>query len=296
MYAQFFGNFLLSHNVVTQEQLLTAMEQKSTRRIKLGTLAIHAGYLNANEVEHIKILQTHKDRRFGELCIEEGLLTAEQVDELLAQQTPDFLLLGQYLVEEGIIDNHRLESLINEYQSENEIYDMDGAAESKEKIDQLFKKYVESTGREVNEFELLYNNLLFNNLIRFIGDDFTPIYSSGCTEYPRNYCVSQKITGPFELTLYIDMPESVCTAFATRYAGEELTEFDEYVQASLEDFANLHNGLYCVNISNLRNIELTLEAPVVEKDELLTFDNTAFMMPVVYPFGTINFIFELNIP
>ena len=44
MYAQFFGNYLLSHGVVTREQLLETMHRKSSTKIKLGTLAIHAGY------------------------------------------------------------------------------------------------------------------------------------------------------------------------------------------------------------------------------------------------------------
>ena len=109
MYAQFFGNYLLSHGVVTREQLLETMHRKSSTKIKLGTLAIHAGYMTANEVDRIVILQTHEDKRFGELAIHEGYLTEEEVTKLLAEQKPDFLLLGQALVDEGLINNHQLQ-------------------------------------------------------------------------------------------------------------------------------------------------------------------------------------------
>ena len=38
--------------------------------------------------------------------------------------------------------------------------------------------------------------------------------------------------------------------------NEEFTEFDEYVQASLEDFLNLHNGLYnAVSYTHLVRME-----------------------------------------
>lgn len=37
MYAQFFGTFLLSHNVVTKDQLLSALGKKSSQHMKLGT-------------------------------------------------------------------------------------------------------------------------------------------------------------------------------------------------------------------------------------------------------------------
>ena len=72
MYAQFFGNYLLSRNILTTEQLIQAMHKKSSTQIKLGTLAIHAGYMTASEVDRVIILQTHQDKRFGELAISEG--------------------------------------------------------------------------------------------------------------------------------------------------------------------------------------------------------------------------------
>lgn len=292
MYTQFFGNFLLARNIVTNEQLIAALEQKASKHLKLGTLAIHAGYMSANEVDQVVILQTHADRRFGELAVEEGYLTEDQLKELLHNQSPDYLMLGQILVDEGIIDNTQLESLINEYVSENEIYDLDYNEEKKDVVDHLLEKYLYIAGREVTEYERSYTTLLFNNLIRFIGEDFTPITPIPCEEYPRNICVSQKISGPFGMTIYIDMPETTCVGFASRYVGEDFSEFNEYVQASIEDFINLHNGLFNVNMSNLKGVELELAPPLTEQDELLSFDNITYLLPVNYPFGTIHFLFE----
>lgn len=293
MYTQFFGNFLLSRNIVTAEQLIAALEQKASKHLKLGTLAIHAGYMSASEVDQVVILQTHKDARFGDLAIEEGFLTEEQLKELIHSQSPDYLILGQILVDDGIIDNTQLETIINEYESENEIYDLDYNEEQKDVVEHLLEKYLHVADHPVSEYECSYTTLLFNNLIRFIGVDFSPLSPMPCTEYPRNICITQKISGHFGLAVYIDMPETTCLGFASRYIGEEFTSFDEYVQASIEDFINLHNGLFNVNISNHNGVELKLDPPIRLKEELLTFENDAYLLPVIYPFGTINFIFEL---
>lgn len=296
MYAQFFGNYLLSHDLISKEQLLAAMEQKNTKRPKLGTIAMHAGYMSASEVEHIHILQTHQDRKFGELAIEVGILTPEQVDELLCAQVPDYLALGQALVDAHVIDNYELERLIIEYISENEIYDLDNAEDSKEKVEQLFRHYLAGNeDAEDNNVELMYCSLLFNNLVRFIGDDFTPVLGTRIIEYPKNFCVSQAISGKYNIKMFIDMPEETCIEFASRYVGEEFYDFDEYVEAAVADFANLHNGLFCVNVSNTDNIELLLDPPVTEDGMLLFFENTAFLIPIIYPFGTVNFIFEISV-
>lgn len=293
MYAQFFGNYLLSRGAITGEQLIHAMQKKSVGHMKLGTLAMHAGYMTANEVDQIVIMQTHQDSRFGELAIREGYLTEAQVTELLKAQNPDFLQLGQTLVDEGIIDNQQLQSLMIDYQSENEIYEEDYSNETRESIEHLVENFFVIAERSLSSFEVSFVRLLFTNLVRFIGDDFTPVSPYSCKEYPTNFCVSQQINGRFTIKTYIDMPETACIEFASRYVGEEFTSFDEYVQSSLDDFLNLHNGLFNVNISNDLSIELTLDPPHVESDELLTFKAETYLLPIVYPFGTIHFIFEI---
>ena len=89
------------------------------------------------------------------------------------------------------------------------------------------------------------------------------------------------------------MEPTTAVGFASRYAKMEFTEFDEYVKASLEDFLNLHNGLFSVNMSNEVSMELTLDPPAQETDPVLTLSDNAFVIPVIYPFGTIYLILTL---
>lgn len=293
MYAQFFGNYLLAQGIVTREQLIEAMKKKAATQIKLGTLAIHAGYMTASEVDRIIILQTHQDKRFGELAISEGYLTEMQVTELLKSQKPDFLLLGQALVEDGILDNQQLQDLIIDYESQNELNDYEYSNETIDSINRMVENFFVLAERSLSPYEVSYLHLLLNNLIRFIGDDFTLVPPSLCKEYPTNYCVFQRTIGDFSICTYLDIPEPICMPFASRYVGDTFTEFDEYVQASLDDFLNLHNGLFSVNMSNDYSIELSLEPPVQHEEGLLSFETETYMLPIVYPFGTLHFIFEM---
>ena len=292
MYAQFFGNYLLSHGI-TKEQLMHAMQEANNEHPKLGTLAMHAGYMSASEVDRVIIMQTHEDKRFGELAIREGYLTEAQVTELLQTQNPNFLLLGQALLNDGVINNEQLQSLIIGYQSENELFDADMFAVMLDIVGDLVENFFFIAERPLSPGELSFLHLLFNDLVRFIGDDFSPVRPELCKEYPTNYCIRQQLNGKFSIRTYIDMPESTCITFASRYVDEDFHSFDEYVQSSLEDFLNLHNGLFNVNMSNEQGLELQLDVPNVVTDELVTFEHEAYMLPIVYSFGTIHFIFEL---
>ena len=293
MYTQFFGNYLLEKNVITTEQLLDALKEQSKVHLKLGTLAIHEGYMTAGEVDNIVIMQTHQDKKFGELAIEQGYLTPGQVDALLEVQKPDYLLLGQVLIEKGILSNTQFENIMVQYQSENELL-QDYSNFQKKKFDEMVHAICHGTDENQASRLAEYLQLLVTNLIRFIGNDFTILTPIPCKEYPSIYSVNQMVHGDFTIDSYLDTNETTAVEFASRYANDSFTEFDEYVKASLEDFLNLHNGLFNVNMSNAYSNELLLTPPMVHDGQIITFEDEHLILPVIYPFGTINFVFAIS--
>lgn len=295
MYTQFFGNFLLSKGVISAEKLVDILQKQSSEHFKLGTLAIHAGLMTASEVEHVIIMQTHQDKKFGELAIEGGFLTQEQVEFLLSDQQPDYLLLGQILVDEGILTMSEFEDLLSEYQSRNELDALGMIGEHHSQVEQLICKFCDFDSAYIPEKAISYINLLFNNIIRFIGNDFTPLNPLMKSEYMTNYCVTQDVEGPITIHSCIDLSEAAAIGFASRYARENFTEFDEYAQASIEDFLNLHNGLFNVNVSNTDSLELSLLPPEVHANERLAMNNKLYVFPILFPFGTINVMLSFDI-
>lgn len=291
MYTQFFGNYLLNRGVATTEQLVDAMKIQSSERLSIGTLAIHAGYMTASEVENVYILQTHHDIKFGELAVSEGYLTVEQVEELLHEQGPNYLLLGQTLVSNGVLTPTQLETLLLDYEAETDINTSDISVEQQENIHILVKNFLHMEDSIQEKYIVGYLSLFFNNLIRFIGDDFTPLSPILSPEVPLNYCVSQEISGDFNLVSCINMEPATAIEFASHYADDEFDEFDEYVQASIEDFLNLHNGLFNVNMSNNYSDELSLAAPITLTDPVYCPENvTTYLIPIAYSFGIMYLI------
>lgn len=294
MHTQFFGNYLLSRNLITKEEMLSVMEQLASTHVKLGSLAAHAGYMTASEVEHVIIMQTRQDKRFGELAVELGYMSQKQVDELLQEQVPDYILFGQILIEDGILTPAQLENYLTDYRSEYEIYDLDMNYDQTDLIHKLLQNIDFDEIDIHREYVTYYLKLLFNNLIRFIGDDFTPLQILNLPEIPTNFCVSQDMDcSVFHISSALDFEKDAAIAFASRYAKEDFTEFDEYVQASMEDFTNLHNGLFLVNMSNNYSLELNLYPPEFHKDYIIDTGKTTFLIPILFSFGVIHFIFSI---
>ena len=282
MFAQFFGSYLLNHDAVSPNDLTAAISLLADTHIKLGTLAMHMGYMTASEVDEVVFLQTREDKRFGEIALERNYLFNEQLDELLKAQIPDYLLLGQTLVDMGCLTNSNLEELMVGYQNESQLEEGSFSNETTEATTKLLTTFFRDAGKEISEYELI-----------FIGEDFTPLAPVACTEYDVNCCVTQSISGLVNCISSLDMTEDVAVAFASRYAKMDFTEYDEYVEASLEDFLNLHNGLFSVNMSNTYSEELSLEPPYKNEDSVLHLKEGSFVIPVIYPFGTIYLILTM---
>lgn len=289
MYTQFFGNFLLEKNLITKEQLIQAIEIQKGEQLRLGTLAVHAGLMTAAEVNHIHALQTQKDKRFGEIAIELGYLTPIQIDKLLSSQKPSYLLLSQALVDLNYLSTEAFAQAMEEYQLMHQLSDLDFSNEQFDKVALLIARFF--TGQFVDDPGCFssYITLFFNNIVRFIGQDFAPSQVYTTNDLAGDYMATQNITGKYNMITGITMDESTLISFASRYAGEEFTENDEFTQAALEDFLNLHNGLFTVNVSNQESIELSLSAPEYQEDACL--EQEVYMIPLDFPFGTIKFFF-----
>ncbi len=297
MYTQFFGNFLLNNKVVNPDQLLDLMTAQKKAHIKLGTLAIHEGYMTADEVDSIVIMQTHEDKMFGELAVEMGYLTPGQLETLVGKQIPDYLLLGQLLVEKGYCTNAEFENLLLKYQSENELASLEQRNIDRNNVFKIIMNYCGSAKEAMNESTTGFLNLFFNNLIRFIGDDFTVLSLQKIDDLDGRHIVSQEITGYARYTLMLEMEEDAALDFANRYAKEDFAKYgedaEEFISASLEDFLNLHNGLFLVNLGE-HSEGLTLQPPYTRHSEKLSMESGTYMLPIMYPFGTVQLIFRVE--
>lgn len=293
MYTEFFGNFLFSNGYITKEQLLSALSRQSKTSIRISTMALFTGYMSAQEVEYVMGLQKEEGKRFSELAIRDGFLTQAQVVEILNMTVPDYLILGQILIEDGIFSYEKFENIFADYRSQTEFIDLELNEENKQDFQNLIDNFSILSEFAIPDFGKSYLELLFNNLVRYIGDDFYTLPPSFCTEFPTELCVSQKLEGSYFANTYFAMDKATAIEFATRFSGETFDEFNEYVSASMEDLLNLHNGLFIVNASNEHSNESSIGTIDFHNNEILEFDHPTYLFPICYPFGIIYFIMEI---
>ncbi len=289
MFTQYFGINLLHHQLVSPEHLSEVLQSMKTTRLKLGVLAINAGLMTAEQVEKAHNEQQRVDKRIGDVMVDMGYLTKDQVEGLFQTQPAGHLLLSQALVDNGYMTNAQFEQALNSYKSENSFSDSDIDDGNDESAAKLVKHFYHFNSNANAEYITEYLSLLFKNLIRFIGDDFTPMDAVALSGDLTN-CVVQRIEGGLSAITIIDADTSAMIEFASRFAKEELTDAGEYTQACVSEFINLHNGLFAVNMSNDNGIELKLEPQCFYENMDVSELKNACVIPVCFSFGTVNFI------
>ncbi len=293
MYTQYFGNYLFSNGYVTKEQLLSALARQPKALVHVSTLALFSGYMSAQEIEYVIKLQDDEGKKFSELAILNGYLSKDQVVELLNTKAPDFLILGQILINDGVFTYEQFANILTDYRSQSEFLDLELNEENKNDFHRLIDGFSIISEAAIPDFGKSYLELLFNNFVRYIGDDFTTLPPSICTEFPTEYCVSQLIEGNYVVNTYLNMDGATALAFAERYSGEPYFEVDEYVTASIEDILNLHNGLFIVNASNDSLNELSIGIIEHHENTIINFETPAYLFPICFPFGIVYFIMEI---
>lgn len=296
MFTQFFGSYLLNKEYITTNQLVEALEIQKNVKLKLGVLAINAGYMNAYQVDKVHKMQSKIDKRFGTIAMEMGYLTEEQVSDLLKSQNIGYILLGQALVDKGYMTNNQFESAIEEYKRERKIKEMDFTLVQNEKMLEIIENFYEFESFEDAALYTEYVSLLFKNMVRFVGDDFIPLKSIIFEEFECRNFTYQTIEGEFNVYTALECDDNTLIEFASRFSQEEYRDIDEYVTASVSEFMNLNNGIFCVNMSNTDRMELELTPQFIDKNKKLTKVRNAFCIPIKFTFGTINFLIIGNMP
>ena len=294
MFSQFFGHYLLNNNIVTNVQLNDALAKKSETRVKLGVLAINQGYMTANQVDQVHQQQMKVDKRIGDIAVDMGFLTPTQIDELLASQKSAHLLLGQTLVDLGYMSNSLFESALIDYKAKYQLEDSDFIDESADKTNEVVASFLLFDELDSFEFLVDYTSLLFKSLTRFITDEFTPLVPSCVSGLECDLMVMQNINGEFSANSGIIFTADSLVAFASKYAKEDITVADDYAEAVVSEFLNLHNGLFAVNISSDRDIELSLSPQIIEKNISVDTDKLCVVLPISFTFGEVSFVISLT--
>lgn len=292
MFTQLFGSYLLNKNLITAEQLKYSLDYQKNVHLKLGVLAVNSGFMTAENVNKVHSMQSRVDKKFGELAIELGFLDEEKLNILLNTQKSDYLLLGQALIEKEYMTLEQFGEALNNYKKDYSLTDEKFNLLQNENIDEIIDTFYNFDSSPECSTYKNYISLFIRNIIRFIDADFRPLEITPINDYKLQWGVSQEIIGETKLNTYIAADEESFINFAGRYAKDNYSNNDEYVQAAVGEFLNLVNGLYLVNMSN-NDVELELNPQNVLSEANLTDLSEAFCIPIDFSFGRINIIISL---
>lgn len=292
MFTQFFGNYLLQQQLVSPEHLSEVLQTMNATRPQLGMLAINAGLMTAAQVEKAHKEQQRADKRIGDVMVDMGYISRESMENLLKAQPAGHLILGQALVDNGYMTTVQFEQALNSYKTENSISDADFGGESDSSAQRLVRNFYNFNSINGSGYMTGYVSLLFKNLIRFIGSDFTPMDAHALMG-ALSASASQRIDGGIHAITIIDADASAMIEFASRFTNEHLTAEDDYTHTCISNFINLHNGLFAENLSGTEGLKLDLGPHNFRERFDISELSNANVIPVCFSFGTVNFIIAM---
>lgn len=275
MFSQFFGNYLLEHNVITKQQFTECMDYMKVNCVKLGLIAESEGLLTRAQANELNRLQMNTDRRFGELAIEKGYLTENDISKLLHLQGSPYLIFIQALQENQLLTRDEIDSLLNDYQQETHMSNSDLAALRAGNLDEMVNFFVPAEDQNViSLFTLALRNItrFVSPYIRFEG----PVKTS---TYTGKSVALQRTNGERNGFLAFASEGKEILKIADGFAGEFFDQVDEDSLDSVCEFINCINGLYASELS-FRNTTIDMLPPEFGFDHTISSNQKFYVLPI----------------
>ena len=295
MFSQFFGNYLLQRKLITAGQLRDILALQDSVRVKLGVLAIDAGYLTADQVDRVHRLQSKVDKRFGEIAIEEGFLNEDQLSDLLGRQNKRHLLLSQALIDKNIMSFEEIDRVLAEYKKDSGLSAEEFEALKNNDIDSVAAAFVKMPDLGDPNVYTAYFSLFVRNLVRFVDGGVLLERAEKVREEPFECLIYQEMDGRFKVFTGFAGSESAMAGFAGRFAGMNMSRMDDMACDALGEFMNIQNGLFLSGLSN-DWVELELTPSAFRKASMIRSVGVVYKVPFALSFGRFNFFFGLGSP
>lgn len=245
MFSQFFGNYLLNKQKITNEQFISCMEYMRANRVKLGLIAESEGLLTRKQADELNHLQLQSDKRFGDLAVEKGYLTDADISHLLQLQGNPYLIFVQALEENHIMNRDEIQENLDAFQKEEGLTNSAIDAIKYGDFERLLPTFVNTDKEAVLDMM----GLVLRNIVRFVSSYIRIDEAKKVTEYSAKYIAYQKTTGAYNGFLGFASDDNAILTIADGYADEYFEKPDEDALDSVCEFTNCINGLYATELS-----------------------------------------------
>ncbi|MDF2539198.1 MAG: hypothetical protein K0S76_2219 [Herbinix sp.] len=276
MFGQYFGNYLIEKNKISQTEFEDVMMQQQISRLKLGFIAVAEKLLTTKQAEEINDIQKKLDRRFGDIAVEKGYLLTEEVTYLLNMQGSSYLKFVQALTENNILSIEEIENCLEDFKKDNEFSDSDLDALKTGDIDRIISVFVDVdiplTGECIS--------LALRNVVRFINNNIRLKKAYTVKEYSFGNIAYQQVIGDHQIFCGIAGNENALLSIASPFAKETFQKLDEDAFDSVCEFINCTNGLYASKLS-LEDIQIDMTPPLYDTGKTLVSNGEIYVVPII---------------
>ena len=276
MFGQYFGNYLVEKNKISQSEFEDVMKKHQDSRVKLGLIAVAEKLLTTKQAEEVNELQKRMDIRFGDIAIDKGYLLNEEVTYLLNMQGNPYLKFVQALTESNIMTIEEIEANLNEYKQHNNLSNSDIDAIKSGDIDRIINVFV--------DIDLPFSGeclrLAIRNIIRFIHNNIMVNHAYKTQEYNFGNMACQTMTGDQAIFVGFASKDKELLKVAEPFAKEHFPVMDEDAFDSVCEFINCTNGLYASKLST-EDVHIDMNPPLYFTNKKLTSKSDIYVVPVI---------------
>ncbi|MGN0154122.1 MAG: chemotaxis protein CheX [Lachnospiraceae bacterium] len=278
MFGVYFGKYLEGKGIITNEQYNEIISECKNSKVKMGLLAVEAGFMNSKQAEEVNMLQQVEDKRFGDIAVEKGYLTDDQVGTLLKKQGDEYLLFIQALIERNILSLENIQKELNAYKKSGRFSALDIEAIKSGDIDKIVPVFIKDD--RIPPIVKDYIALAARNMVRFLDRYFRMEEVEKLNEYTASYVSAQEMDGDYSIFTGFCGEGQGIKVIAEGYAKEEFETVDMDVLDAACEFLNCINGLYATKLS-YEDTNLDMLPPIM-KDEVSTIHSEGNMFKVPF--------------
>ena len=241
------GNYMISKNIMSREQLESVCEQQDRIRVKLGLIAVSEGYISVNQAEEINREQVTCDKRFGDIAVEKGYITSAQLDRILKLQGNTYLIFVQALVDSGIVSIEGMEDILEQFRQENGYGNSEMEVLKSDDVEKIIPLFLPAKAEE-EMGEVI--SIAVKTILRCIDRHVYLERAYFVDKLSTENMVMQTLEGDVNMTTAFMEDSGAVVLVAGTYGREEFTTLDEDALDAAAEFLNCINGLYTAALGN----------------------------------------------
>ena len=263
MFAELFGRYLVSENIIDMPTLETLLKQQAETRVKLGMMAVAEGLITDAQATEINQKQQKEDKRFGDIAVEIGALTDAQVSGLLAKQGSPYMRFIQILVDKTAVEASDIDGYLEGFRKK-EGFDQSELDSIK---DENVGGYISAFASASQPYITNIAGQVLRNMTRFVSSDFYIDRIRKVNEVPYQTLAIQSCHGDhsFFIGLLTEKGDDAFLMIANHITGKD---YDKLTPEAYDAVGEFING-----VSGLITTELASERLVIEIDPQEFYSN-----------------------